>query len=246
MPAPAFLECLRQSFETMPLRAVVLDRNEDQLWSTADELRRDYGLHVEAIDLDQLPKRRTLPLEVRRADMMVTASANGAMRELAIAAGVPLIEVTMCPDLFAEVRRLMRREIVHFVVADARFAAKLATLLAPPARSRPMRIYVYGRSDLDAIPASAPVYLTRLARERMMHDFDLGSRGASDGGRRPDKGAQARSGLALLRRIMPDARVFSEESQRTLLSFIVRANFAASAKRMNDAASSTSRSLLAR
>lgn len=246
MTAPAFLECLRQGFETMRLRAVVLDRNEDQLWSTADELRRDYGLQVEAVDVDHLPKRRTLPLEVRRADVIVTASADEALREIAISAGVPMIEVSMCPDLFGEVRRLMRLETVHFVVADQRFAAKLTTTLSPPPRSFPVQISVYGRDDLAAIPANAPVYLTRLARERMMHDCDPGSRGASDTSRRLGKDAQARSASALLRRIMPDARVFSEESQRILLSFIVRTNLAASAKRTDDANFSTSRTVLAR
>ncbi len=244
--APAFLECVRRGFETLHLRAVVLDRNEDQLWSTADELRRDYGLRAEVVDVDRLPNRRTLPLEIRRADVLVTASADDAMRRIAGATEIPLIEVAMCPDLFGEVRRLMRTERVHFVVADPRFAVKLATSLAPARGSRAVRVFVYGRDDLRAIAATAPVYLTRLARERMERDCALEPHVAEAGAQTDTPGSDARTAVALLRRVMPDARVFSEESQRALLSYIVRTNLAASVTPSGGAPESRSRTAVAR
>ncbi|HEV8176223.1 MAG TPA: hypothetical protein VGP44_00900, partial [Gemmatimonadales bacterium] len=61
---------------------------------------------------------------------------------------------------------------------------------------------IQGRDDLDGIPAGAPVYLTRLVRERL----------------------PSRSPLTPP---FPPIRVFSPETSRSLFTFIVRANSAA-------------------
>lgn len=213
IPAPMFVEQTRRSLETLRLRAVVLDRNDDQLWSTADELKRDYGFETDVVDVDRVRRRDALPAVVRRADLLVTASPQAPIRAIAASAGVPLLEISMCPDLFAEVRRLVRTETVYFVVADPRFAVRLDTFLAPPRNKSRLRALVYNRDDLRQIPSTAPVYLTRLAREHMARD------GAAHG----------ITDLPLLNRVIPDARVFSAESARQLLAFVVRANVAASA-----------------
>ncbi|MGI8498034.1 MAG: GntR family transcriptional regulator [Gemmatimonadaceae bacterium] len=232
IPAPMFVEHARRALETRRLRAVVLDRNGDQLWSTADELMRDYGFEAEAIDLDHLRKRDPLLAAIRRADLLVTASPQAPIRAIAASADVPLLEVSMCPDLFAEVRRLLRSEPVYFVVADPRFAAKLHTFLAPSRGRSRLRIMVFDRDDLLQIPATAPVYITRLAREHMARDA------ATRVTTRPTAGSvddaalaheRRRAALTLLNRVMPDARVFSAKSARDLLAFVVRANVGARA-----------------
>lgn len=226
--APMFLEQARRGLETRRLRAVVLDRNRDQLWSTSDELARDYGFEVDAVDVDTIRRRDNMPMVIRRADLLVSASSDAGIRAIATAANVPILSVGMCPDLFAEIRRILLAESVYFVVSDARFEAKLEGLLAPARGSHPIRGFVYGRDDLHRIPRAAPVYLTRLTREQMQRDAAL--LGHSDGDTQPERTEQSESDQIvvsrLLRRIMPDARVFSSESARELLTFVVRANLA--------------------
>ncbi len=213
MPAPSFPEHARRALETRRLRAVVVDRNDDQLWSTVDELTRDYGFETSAIDLDGFHRGDGLPLSLRRADLVVTASPSSAVTALAKRAQLPLIAVSMCPDLFAEVRRLLRHDAVYFVVSDARFAKKSRAFLAPARGPSRFRALVYGQDDLRVIPPSAPVYLTRLTRDRMQraHDSSAGANGDDP---------------RLLERVLPEARVFSAESARELISFVVRANLA--------------------
>jgi hypothetical protein len=108
----------------------------------------------------------------------------------------------MCGDLFAGTAELLRRGPVYYGVADPRFAAKLRAAFAGAPGAENLRILVHGRDDLGAIPADAPAYLTRLARQR-----------AGD--------------LPLLTRLMPEAHILAPESARELLAFVVRANLAA-------------------
>lgn len=214
--APSFPEHARRALQTLRLHAVVLDNNEDQLWSTADELSRDYGFQTTPLDLDGLRGMKSLPLALRRADLIVTASPTSVVERLAKQSKLPLIGVTMCPDLFAEVRRLLRREDVYFVVSDVRFARKLRAYLAPPRGASRFHALIYGQDDLRQIPNTAPLYLTRLTRRRMQHS--------------PESLRESGAGscqLRLLERVLPEARVFSGESARELIAFVVRANLAA-------------------
>lgn len=211
MPAPSFPEHARRALETLRLRAVVLDRNDDQLWSTADELARDYGFETTTVDLDELRADDPLPPAMRRADLLVTTAPADDVRALVARTAVPLYTVTMCPDLFTEVRSLLSHGPVYFIVSDPRFAARLHTLYAPSRAAKRLRALVYGQDDVQSIPPDAPLYLTRLARERMKHDGEV----------------NGMAELPLLNRVLPDARVFSAESTRELLTFVVRANLAA-------------------
>jgi hypothetical protein len=67
---------------------------------------------------------------------------------------------------------------------------------------RTLRTLVAGRDDLGEIPETAPTYLTQLARRQV-------------------------GDIPLLRRVMAESRVFSTESARQILSFMVRGNLAA-------------------
>ena len=216
IPAPAFPEHARRALETRRLRAVVLDRNDDQLWSTARELTDDYGFDTSAIDLDTIRGERSLPLPLRRADIIVTASPTRAIESLAKRSQVPLVGVTMCPDLFAEVRRLLLSDAVYFVVSDPRFARKLRRFLAPTRGASRFHVLVYGRDDLRTIPTSAALYLTRLTRHRMQATQQPGG-----------EPKVMSDEFLLLQRVMPEARVFSGQSARDLITFVVRANQAA-------------------
>ncbi|MBA3259458.1 MAG: hypothetical protein H0T68_08340 [Gemmatimonadales bacterium] len=200
MAAPAMADGLQRCLETLRLHAVVVECNADQLHSVPAELRRDYGLEVTALDVAALDRNGRPPGVLRRADLLVTTPFHKKQIErLAKALGTPEVVITMCTDLFAEVGRLLPSMPVYFVVADPRFAAKLHRLFAGTAGAVNLRTLVVGQDELDAIPAGAPTYLTQLARERV-------------------------GDTPLRQRILPEARVFSTESARRLLSFIVRAN----------------------
>lgn len=92
------------------------------------------------------------------------------------------------------------------MVTDARFAAKLRKIFATLPSASNLHPLIEGVDDLSRIPSSAPTYVTRAARRRL-----------TDAG--------------LLARLIPESRVFSPESARELLTFVVRANMEAVASR---------------
>jgi len=202
VPAPAFPDHVRRCLETRRLKAVVLECNDDQRWSMADELARDYGFDATSVDCEVAERAAGAApaTELRDADLLVTTSFHAReVRQLGQRLRVPSIVVTMCTELFAEVHRLLSRESVYFVVSDARMALKLQKIFAAARGASNLRVLVRGRDDLARIPAAAPVYLTRLTREKL-------------------------GGDPLLARTLPEARVFSAESARELVSFVLRAN----------------------
>lgn len=200
MPAPTMPEGLQRCLETLRLHAVVVECNADQLYSVPAELRRDYGLEVTAVDVATLDGNGRPPGILRRADLLVTTPFHQSQVErLAETLGTPRVVITMCTELFTEVGRLLPEMQVYFVVADVRFAAKLHALFEGTPGAGNLRTLEVGRDDMAAIPESAPTYLTQLARARV-------------------------GDTPLLQRVLPEARVFSPESARQVLSFIVRAN----------------------
>jgi len=204
--APDLPGHLRRCLSTHRLRAVVVECNTDQLWSMTDELARDYGFDVTALDLDTLgaeSESQHLAPELLRANVLVTTAYHSTeVRHLAERLGVSAIVVTMCTDLFAETQRLLAHEPVYYVVDDPRMAAKLRTVFSSSPGIANLRTLVHGRDDLDSIPARAPVYLTRLTRSRL-------------------------KGHPLLARTLPEARVFTAESAREISAYVIRANLGA-------------------
>jgi DNA-binding transcriptional regulator YhcF (GntR family) len=204
---PRAAEVVRQHLAPAGIRALVLDRNDDQLWSVRDELERDYGMSVAAIDLDTLdrPRRRmALNAELRRASLIVTtAFERRSVRMLTRHTRLPVCAVTMCTDLFSHVRAQLPRRPAYFVVADARLAARLRRMFASVAGKQNLRVLVYERDSL-VIPAEALVYCTRLVRQRL-NDAAPGSAHARD----------------LLARTLTEAHVFSEETAEELTRFVV-------------------------
>ncbi|MEO5589665.1 MAG: GntR family transcriptional regulator [Gemmatimonadaceae bacterium] len=201
IPATRFADRIRRSLETLRLRATVLECNDDQLYSVSAELERDYGLEVSAVDIDSM--QDSLPANARRADCVVSTEPHREVaREIAAKLGVPALVLTMCDDLFNEVRRLLPVSPVHFVVTDTRFESKLHRIFASNPGAENLRTLVAGRDDLSTIPADAPAYLTRLTRRNV--------------GPNP-----------LLERVIPESSVFSEPSARELLDFVIGSNVAA-------------------
>lgn len=201
VPAPELAAYVRRALSSRPLRAVVVDGTQDQLWSITEELRRDYGVEATGLDVEEI--RVEDASDLARIDLVVTTGFHTReAQEVAARLGVPVFRVSMRTELFAEVRRVLEGEAVYFVVTDPRYAARLRRIFEGSAHASRLRVLVHGRDDLDAVPPRAPVYLTRLTRRRL-------------------------EGSPLLERGLAEERVFSEECSRELMAFVVRANLGA-------------------
>lgn len=199
-------EHVRRCLETLRLRALCVAGNADQLDHLCRELRDDYGLVPEGLEADTLGApddgvRRALA----RADLLVSTSLHGPLvQRVAARLGKPAVTVTLRADVMGEITRHLAKGPVYFVASDARFAEALDTVFAPTGHGMNVRLVVVGRDDPAAIPDDAPTYIMPRAYERL-------------------------ADTPLTARVKPRMRVFSDETARELLTFIVRANIAAMA-----------------
>ena len=211
-PAPALAELVHRHVSTLRLHAACLECNDDQIDLLRAELGADYGFASSGVEIDPLHDDTALlagdgpaepPPALRRADLLVTTPFHASeVKAVAERLGKPWIAVTLRADLFAEIARRLAAGPVFAVVADPRFAYKLGRIYASTPGASNFRALVVGRDDLRQIPAGAPVYVTRLGRER------------------PD-------GAPLAGQVIVEPRVFSSDSARELLAFVVRANMRA-------------------
>jgi DNA-binding transcriptional regulator YhcF (GntR family) len=208
VPPIEFPERVRRCLETLRLRAICIAANRDQIHSLCTELRTDFGLDASGVEFDMLstPDDDT-QLALRRADLLVTIALHAAdVQRRARELGKPWIVVSLRPDLMSEVTRLLAKEFVYFVATDPRFGDALRRIFGPTGYASNVRLVVVGRDDPQSIPDGAPTYIMRSARERL-------------------------GDTPLAGRVIPVPRVFSSDSARELLTFIVRSNIAAMAAR---------------
>jgi DNA-binding transcriptional regulator YhcF (GntR family) len=187
VPIVEFHDWFRRAVGTLRLHATVVQGSRDQIAGMCRELRDDYGLEATGLDAAQLSEPdAALLADLRRTDLLVTTPGyESLVKRIAERIGVP----------------------VYIVVGDERFVAVLEQFFAGvPTAAENLHVLVVGRDDVGAIPASAPVYVTRAAADA------LGT--TRVGGR-----------------IVPSARVFSAQAARSLVSYIVRVNLAAIAAR---------------
>ncbi|GJG87811.1 hypothetical protein tb265_29920 [Gemmatimonadetes bacterium T265] len=210
-PAPLVPDRLHQALDTLRLRAVAVECNDDQIAELAAELQTDYGLETTGVDVTALvvDAPSGAPREVRRADLLVTTPFHaGAVKAAAERLGKPWLAVATRTDMPAEIARLLPTCPVYVVVTDPRFAAKLGRLFAAAPSADNLRPLVVGRDAVDGIPPGAPTYVTAPARAWLAH-------------------ARAPGGAALLTRGRPEPRALSARSAAELLGVIVRANLTA-------------------
>jgi DNA-binding transcriptional regulator YhcF (GntR family) len=208
VPPIEFPERVRRCLETLRLRAICVAGNRDQIHSLCTELRSDYGLETDGVELTQLSAPDDVTqLALRRADVLVTIALHAAeVQRRARALAKPWIVVSLRPDLMSEVTRLLARAPVYFVATDPRFGDALRRIFEPTGFAANVRLVVLGRDDPGEIPDSAPTYIMRSARERL-------------------------GDTALAGRVIAAPRVFSTDTARELLTFIIGANIAAMAAR---------------
>ncbi|MBA3339078.1 MAG: GntR family transcriptional regulator [Geodermatophilaceae bacterium] len=193
---PALAEALGRIFLARPLHALVAESNDDQLWSLADELRHDYGMTTTTLDLRTWSPGDRLEAGPRPEIVITTDSNAREARAIAEQLGVDVFEVAMCPDLFAEVERLLATDHVYFVVSDRDMVDKVRRALPGRAARSRLHVLVLNEDDVTIIPEHAPVYLTRLTRTRPLPAF-------------------------LRHRGMAESRVFSTQSARALMEIVV-------------------------
>ena len=204
IPAPEFPERVRKCLETLRLRAVCIEDNDDQIGTMCAELELDYGIECAGIDIGALREGEPPPVELRRADLLVTTAFHAAeVKRLAKQLGKPHIVVTLPRGFREELARLLERGPVYFVAVDPRFGRKLTEVIYRGERGvHNVRAVILGQDDPDAIPREAPVLVMRSARQKL-------------------------GDAAITRRTVPLARGFSRETVRELLTFIVESNVAA-------------------
>ncbi len=201
-------ERMRRCIETLRLRAVCVECNDDQIDSLCRQLHTDYGLTSTAVELHELDTAEA-EAEIRRADLIVTTSFHANdVRRVAERAGKPWIATSLRADMVAEIARHLVQGPVYFVGTDPRFAQKTRDIFGAMPSGHNVRPVIVGQDDVLLIPESAPAYVMARAREKL-------------------------GGLPLLARVPPMERTFSADSAREILTFIVRANMAALASQLS-------------
>jgi hypothetical protein len=200
------IDALRRATETMRLRAVVIHGVADQRAGMCTELEEDYGFEATSIDTEDLGNGHRPP-QLREADVIVSTPAYEPLaRRLAAQVEKPCIIADVRTDLIGGEWRLLLRKPVYVIVRDAQFKSALLAFFENTKGKENLRVLIAGTDDVSAIPAAAPTYVTRGARDWLREQ-----------GREDDVGG----------RILPNARTFSSNTAEELISFILRANLAA-------------------
>lgn len=205
IPIMEIHDWIRRAASTLRLRAVAVHCTVDQIAGLTRELQDDYGLHVTGVHFNALTVDKEIPADVRHADLLVTTQAcEKEVRAAAERFGKTVIVVEVRPDLIGGEWRLLLKRPVYVVVRDEAFVAILRQFFETTPGAENIRTLIVGRDSLETIPDDAAVYITRGARDA------LGDRASAVKGR-----------------VLPAARLFSAESSRQLIGFIVRANLRA-------------------
>ena len=205
VPVVELSDWIRHWVETLRLHAAAIQTTPDQIAGICRELRDDYGLDATGVTVGELLTEddAELPTGVRRADLLVTTEAHASVvRRVAARLGTTCIVAGIRPDLIQGEWRLLLKRPVYVVVRDEQFVRTISRFFAGTPGAENLRPLIVGRDDLSTIPDGAPTYVTRSAREALGDTRIAG-------------------------RILPALRLFSAETARELIGFIVRANLAA-------------------
>jgi DNA-binding transcriptional regulator YhcF (GntR family) len=201
------IDALRRATETVRLRAVVLHAIDDQRTGICRELEEDYGFEATGVSTDLLGNGYR-PAELGQADLIVSTPAYEPLaRRLAAQHEKPCIIADVRPDLIGGEWRLLLRKPVYVVVRDAQFRTALLAFFANTKGKENLRVLVVDLDDLSTIPASAPTYITRGAREWLDAHPDAHGRASEIRGR-----------------ILPNVRTFASSTADELISFILKRN----------------------
>ena len=189
----------RACLDTVRVRAACLECNDDQIYALREQVARDYGFDAVGIDADALARHEPLPPGAAEADLLLTTRFHAAeAQRLGRRRRRPVIVATLDPVFRTEVERMLAAGPVWWICTDPRFAAKLPRMFP----GSPVKPVVLGPRPPADIPPGDTVYATRRAAERLPHGWRGG-------------------------RVVTIPRVFSAETARALLAFLVRRNLEA-------------------
>lgn len=193
---------LRRAVETRRLRAVAVQETEDTIAGLCRELSDDYGFEASGVHVNALDGAE-LPAALRYADVVITTPALVTrLQPVVDRLRKKLIVADVRGDLVGGEWQLLLRRPVYVVVKDAEFLTFLDQFFAGVPGAENIRPVLLGRDPLEAIPEGATVYITRSAQQLM--------------------------GNAVIRgRVLPAARLFSPDTSRELVTFIVETNLRA-------------------
>lgn len=203
VPAAQLPNVLQRALATRPIRVATVTAVIDQNEGMCRELRDDFGLRATCVSTSDVLGGPPYPQALRDAELIVTTEAQALrVREVGTQLGVPVIAISVRRDLLGQPLKEVLLDKAYMVVADPNFVPVLKKYFGSQPRGQNVQFLVVGRDDLDAIPATATVYVTTAAADRI-------------GNRR------------LPGRRLPPARVFSTESAREILHFVIRRNLEA-------------------
>ena len=202
IPVPELSDWIYRASATLRLRAVIIASTVDQAAGLCRELRDDFGLEASALPASDVAEDRTNPT-LRRADLLVTTAAHASwVLPLGDELGKRTFVVTVRPDLLDGEWRLLLKRPLYVVAADTGFESVLRQFLGDDPGAQNLRVVMADPDAVRAIPPGAPTYVTRGAATRL-------------------------EGVQIPGRVLPAARVVSEDSAREIITFIVSANLEA-------------------
>ena len=197
------LDWMQRSLATRAVRAGVVAASADQLLGIRRELETDYGLETDGVVPTAIGAGDAPFPDLEVVDLVVTTPASeAAARAAASRVDAPVIVVDVREDLIGLEWLDLLRNPVYVVATDVGFIALLRGFFANTPGAHNIRPVLLGRDSLSSIPPGATTYITQSARERLADT--------------PIPG-----------RVVPPARVFSADSVRELLTFVVRKNWEA-------------------
>ncbi len=206
IPIPGLPDFVRRCTAAVHPRVACLESTEDHLAVICSELREEFGFDASSLDLRRLRGSGEvvpdgLPKELRSAELIVTTTLHAsAARALAEALGVPLVLITVHPEIAATLERRVREGTLIVVCADPAFGERIRSIYggADPARVRV--VTADDAASMRALDPEEPVLLTLAARRRL--------------------------GETPLQSLLPHSPTISPQSARELAELLVRLNVA--------------------
>jgi PAS domain S-box-containing protein len=171
---PVLPSLLQRMTAARPLRCGCVESTEDDLFLLCNELRRGWGLETTPLRVcDGAPVATAVRLaaELRTPaqalDLLVTTPFHAALaRDLARRLDLPVLVLTLDPEIVAAIEARLRAATLTAIVADPAFGARL--LAVPGAADGRLRVvHADDAEALAALDPDEPVLLTSAARERV-------------------------------------------------------------------------------
>lgn len=174
IPIPDLPALVRRCTASVRLRCAVIEATEDHRVALAAEASDDWGLHARAVPFRAgrtgagVPIITELRQELADADLaLTTAFCAAAVRPAAEVRGIPLLVVTVNPDIVAFVQRRLRSGELTVVCAEPAFGERVRSIAGREVVGRVRVVLADDARGVAALDAAEPVLLTRAARERL-------------------------------------------------------------------------------